>query len=66
MDHQNIKDIQQDASIIIAEKLEQMKALIKECEALARESGITFELPIAMSNYFDGSIGLWQNSSSSC
>lgn len=59
----------QDANARIAAKLKEASALVKECEAIAKEFGVDFESPIGaygMGGNFDGASGEWNSSSSNC
>lgn len=66
MEEDMIEDIRRDAYQVISDRLEEVKAILKECESLARETGLTFYLDMGQSNYFDGELGMWQSSSSNC
>lgn len=66
VDDNALEDIQRDANEIISDKLVQVRTLLKECQDLARETGTVFYLDLGQSNYFDGDVGYWQNSSSNC
>lgn len=66
MNHKNLNDIREDALAVIAEKVSQIQELIKECESIASEAEVEFRLPIDLSNYYNGKLDCWQNSSSNC
>ena len=66
MEYENEEDVRRDAYLVISDKLVAVRALLKECEDLARESGVTFYFDLGQSNYFDGESGIWQSSSSNC
>lgn len=60
------QNIQRDAVAVIADKVATIWELVRECQDLAKESGVDFELDLGQSNYFDGRMGRWQSSSSNC
>lgn len=60
------ENLRRDALMVISDKVAAIKDLIKECEALAKEAGVSFDLDLGQSNYFDGETGYWESSSSNC
>lgn len=59
---------EEDALKVIAGKMDQIRALLAECEQIAQENGVSFSSPIGeygMGGYFDPNDG-WISSSSGC
>jgi hypothetical protein len=59
---------QQKANEMIAQKVAVVMRLIKECEDLAKLTGVDFSFSVeyGMGGFFDGEEGEWHPSSQSC
>ncbi len=63
-----MNDQQRDTYRIISQKLEEIYALVEECEQLAREAEIDFSIDVGYGGRqtFDGERDVWQSSSANC